>query len=380
MRHFRKVVGKTRSSVLPGVIILLRPLAFAAVFAASLGAAAIASDTPNSSAPNPQREYHQRTNCHLGYDIVIERRNRKWSVSPAMDSWAIEHQAAARDKKPCPQMPADLSYFSVNWLMMTPQGRASAQKFADEQNDPVALSELGLAFVSGKYADVEPRSGVALIQRAARLGDPTATYTLGTLYSSGVIDGTKNHNEGFKLIEQAATAGHVDAIFRPGFYHQEGMGTRKNPEKAFAAFRRAAEAGHVYATVMAFDMLNQGKGTRRDFDLGYRLGRNLAAKGEVYGAVMAASALLQGSNPASHQDEILYWMDRAIAQGDAGIRSQMTGLRQQAVGIFSRRSAPAGYSPAPRKACPIKTVCTVNHYSGLQSCTTGKDYWSDCDG
>jgi hypothetical protein len=73
-------------------------------------------------------------------------------------------------------------------------------------------------------------------------------------------------------------------------------------------------------------------------------------------------------------------MDRAITQGDAGIRTQMTSLRQQAVGLFSRRSAPAGYSPAPRKACPIKTVCTVNHFSGLQSCTTGKDYWSDCDG
>lgn len=369
-----------------GVKIVLKSISLAIALIASAATAvvlsdtAIATDTVNRSAPDPKREYYQRTNCHLGYDIVIERRNRKWSVSPEMDSWALAHEAAARDKKPCPQMPADLTYYSVNWLMMTPQGRASAEKFANEQNDPVALSELALSFISGQYPDVEPLAGVPLLQRAAALGDPTATYTLGTLYSSGVIDGTKNHKEGFKLIEKAAGTGHVDAIYRMGFYYQAGLGTRQNDQKAFAAFQRAAEAGHIYAAVVAYDMINEGKGTRKDFDLAYRLGRNLAGKGEVYGAIMAAGALLQGKNPASHENEILYWMDVAIAQGDENIRTQVTGFRQQAVSIFSRSSAPAGYSPAPRKVCEMKTVCTVNHYSGLQSCTTAKDYWSDCDG
>jgi hypothetical protein len=28
----------------------------------------------------------------------------------------------------------------------------------------------------------------------------------------------------------------------------------------------------------------------------------------------------------------------------------------------------------------MKTVCLVNQYTSAQSCTTNKDYWSDCDG
>lgn len=43
-------------------------------------------------------------------------------------------------------------------------------------------------------------------------------------------------------------------------------------------------------------------------------------------------------------------------------------------------TAQTANSSALRKACTQKTICTVNHFTGLQSCTTGKDYWGDCDG
>ena len=95
---------------------------------------------------------------------------------------------------------------------------------------------------------------------------------------------------------------------------------------------------------------------------------------------MATASLLQGKEPMKHQDEILYWADYAIAHGDKSIRDQMTPMRAQINELFTRRSAPREYQPRAYKACPMKTVCTVNHYSGLQSCTTNKDYWSDCDG
>ena len=126
-------------------------------------------------------------------------------------------------------------------------------------------------------------------------------------------------------------------------------------------------------------MLTKGEGVRKDFDLAYRLSRRVAQDGQVYGAVMAASALLQTRDPMSHQDEILYWMDYAISHGDQSIRDQVVPMRQQVVDVITRPEAPAGYQPRPYKACPMKTVCIVNHYSGLQRCTTNKDYWNDCD-
>ncbi len=357
-----------------------KPVIFAAIALVSgLMGAQVASQGANSSMPDPRKEYHQRTNCHLGYDAVAERRNRKWTVSPAVDAWAKAHEAAATDRKPCPQMPDELKNLSVNRLLMTPQGRASAKLFADQQNDPAAFSELSFSYMAGKFADVAPMDGVPLARKAADLGDPAATYVIGTLYSSGLIDGTKNHKDGWKRIEQAATAGHLDAIFRSGLYMMDGIGTKKDPKKAFAAFQHAAEQGHMYAAIMAWSVMNDGK-VKQDWDLAYRLSRKVADQGEAYGAVMAASSLLQSKNPKAHEDEILYWMDKAIAQGDATIRGQMVPLRQKVVGIFSKPKAPPQYQPRVYKACPMKTVCVTNHYSGLRSCTTNKDYWSDCDG
>ena len=78
---------------------------------------------------------------------------------------------------------------------------------------------------------------------------------------------------------------------------------------------------------------------------------------------------------------VLYWMDRAIRDGDAELRAQIAPLRAQASEIYNRPPPPPrDYSPRPFKACPMKTVCLVNS-SGVQwQCTTNKDYWNDCDG
>ena len=203
---------------------------------------------------------------------------------------------------------------------------------------------------------------------------------MGTVYVSGMLDGKKDHARGIPMVETAANAGHIDAMFRLGLFLDNGVGVKKDSARAFNLFRQASERGHFYATVMAFDMIGAGRGTKKDFALAYRLSRNITDDGEAYGAVMAASSLLQGKDVMKRQDEVLYWMDQALAKGDTKIRAQIAPLRQQAVAMFNRANAPRNYSPPVRKACPMKTVCTVNHYSGLRSCTTSKDYWSDCDG
>ncbi len=115
--------------------------------------------------------------------------------------------------------------------------------------------------------------------------------------------------------------------------------------------------------------------------LAYRLARNLAEQGEVVGAVLAASALLQQKDAKDHEDEVLYWMDVAMRDGDESIRSEVAKFRPQVQAAFQRAKAPPEYTPREWKACPMKTVCLVNRFTGAQqSCTTNKDYWNDCDG
>ena len=201
------------------------------------------------------------------------------------------------------------------------------------------------------------------------------------LHLGGSYGVPSDFDSALPLIARAAEAGHVDAMNMMGLFHYEGYGdTRKDLPAAFAMFQRAAAEGHVYSAYMAAYMANEGEGTREDHALAYRLARNLAAQGEVVGAVLAASALLQQDDVKDNQDEILYWMDAAIEHGDDRIRAEMAKFRPQVEDIFTRMNAPPEYEPREWKACPMKTVCLVNHFTGLQQCTTNKDYWSDCDG
>lgn len=334
----------------------------------------------NGGPPDPRREYHQQVDCHNSYDRLVKRMKSGERLPDTAVRWATAYEAGAKAGTPCPAPLPEMIAGGGNWRISTSEGLDNAGAYAAKQKDAAALSEIGMAWVNQSVPGGTVQEGLDLLQEAARLGDPVALFNVGTLYSAGAIGGTKDHARAFQMISQAAQAGHIDAIYRTGLYHSQGLGTKKDPKAAFAAFKAAAERGHLYATVMAFDMINSGTGTKKDFALAYRLARIVANDGEVYGAVMAASSLLQLKNPMPHEDEILYWLDQGIAKGDQSIRAQLQPLKQQVVAIFTKAKAPPAYQPRVWKACPMKTVCTVNHYSGLQSCTTNKDYWNDCDG
>lgn len=330
--------------------------------------------------PTIDKIHQTRSNCHNAYDKLFSENAKGRKSSGEEASWAAAYEAARAAKQPCPKPPAGLALRADKHVIETEQGMGGAAGYALQQKDPVALFETGLAMWNGKFGQKDVQEGYKLISQAADLGDPEANYTKGVLLARGQVDNKVDYKAGLALVEKAATAGHVDAMFSAGNFHNAGLGTPRNPAKAFGWFRKAAERGHIYGTFLAWDMLNEGKGTKKDWNLAYRLGRNLAEDGQVYGAVMAASALLQSSDPMKHQDETLYWIDYAIRYGNNDVRTQMSALKPKVVAVFNRANAPPAYRPRTFKACPMKTVCTVNHYSGLQSCTTNKDYWNDCDG
>lgn len=350
--------------------------------AAPLLALATASSTTGGggSMPDPAREYHQNVDCHNAYDRLVSDLHAGTAISPASREWAVAHEAAANGGTPCaPPLPEMIARGDA-WRIRTIEGRDTAAAFYHKQKDPAALSELGMAWLNGTVEGGTPQEGLEMINEAAKLGDPVALFTIGTVHAAGALGAKQDYAKAFELLSQSAAAGHIDAIYRVGLHYHEGLGVKKDYKKAFEQFRTAAERGHFYAIIMAFDMINSDRGVKQDFNLAYRLSRTVAEQGEPYGAVMAASSLLQMKDPLKNEDEILYWMDEGINRGDETIRSQLIPLRERVVAAFTKAKAPPQYVPRAFKACPMKTVCTVNHYSGLQSCTTNKDYWNDCDG
>lgn len=349
--------------------------AMALTAAGAMGALAQGKGVP---LPDATRQYFQRQNCHNVYDMLVEQDRSGQRLSDADAGWAKIYEDNAGTKA-CPAPPPALAQRATNRIVTTAQGVSKIADYA-EKDDGAALYEIALAGLTGKISEVTPAQAMNILKRAAAAGDPAANYQLSQQYFSGQLGTPKDYAGGLPPLLKAAESGHVDALFQTGVLYANGMGIKKDLAKAFGYFRQAAERGHVFATYMTAQMANEGVGTRKDFALAYRLGRNLADAGETSGAIFAASALLQMKNVKENQDEILYWMDVAVRDGDDQVKAHIGKLRPQVVSIFNRMNAPPEYRPRERKACPMKTVCTVNHYSGLQQCTTNKDYWSDCDG
>ena len=353
----------------------LRILAVALFALLATTAAALA---PDGSMPNIEKQYYQRQNCHGAYDLLIEELNAGRALSDEERVWGKSYEDAGAGGTPCPKAPDDLLARATDRVVVTDDGLGMLAKF-HKQKDPAAYFEAAYSVLTGKTTIVGPEVGFELLNQANILGDPAANFFSGALYAAGTIGGKVNYPDALRHWQIAADAGHIDAIFQVGNMYAAGLGTKKDMKKAFEYYARAAERGHVFATYQAAVMANSGDGMKADHVLAYRLARNLADQGEVVGAVLAASALLQQKNAKEHEDEVLYWMDVALRDGDDKIKAEVGKFRPRVVAAFKRANAPPEYTPRRRKVCPTKTVCRVDRFTGVQQCTTNVDYWNDCD-
>ncbi|RYY23314.1 MAG: sel1 repeat family protein [Sphingomonadales bacterium] len=350
---------------------------FAITLLAATGTAAALQRS--GSMPDATKQYFKRMNCHGVYDMLVEQHHSGNRLSDADDAWVTIYEGNAGTGKPCPAPPEALAKRAAERTVITAQGLDKVADYATK-DDPVALYEIAFTALTGNTKDLTPQQGLGLLIKSAKLGDATAAFQLSQQYFNGLA-GKQDYAGGIPWLIKAADAGHVDAQSQAGAVYANGIGTKKDLAKAFGYFKRAAEQGHVFSTYLAAQMANEGVGTKKDPALAYRLGRNLADQGEVAGAIFAASALMKMKDYKTHGDEVLYWMDLASRDGDAQIKETIGKLRPQVVSFYERATAPPpAYTPPARKVCPMKTVCLQNHYTGIQQCTTNKDYWSDCDG
>lgn len=348
-----------------------------AALAGISGAAALA---PSGSMPDITRMHRERVNCHNAFDALVAARKAGGAAAtaPAELAFAEAYEKAAAAKQPCPAVPASVIARATNRTVSNPESVGTLTKYIGN-GDPSAHFEAGMTAFEQKLPNVPQADSIAFFKKAAELGDPDAMFMMARLYLGGQF-GTKLDWKGaYPYFEGAAKAGHVDAIFFLGQYAYDGALGKKDPKAAFDYYSQAAARGHVYATYMAAWQANSGDGVRKDHALAYRLARNLVDQGEVAGAVIAASALLQVKNARANENEVLYWMDVAMRDGDDRIKGEIGKFRPQVVAAYQRMNAPPEYRPRVRKVCPMKTVCLVNRFTNVQSCTTNKDYWNDCD-
>ena len=101
----------------------------------------------------------------------------------------------------------------------------------------------------------------------AELGDATAQYYLGYMYSVG--QGVKQNNvEAVKWYRKAAEQGNADAQANLGSAYAAGSGVRQDETKAVKWFKKAAENGSADGQLKLGAMYLLGRGIQKDRTLG----------------------------------------------------------------------------------------------------------------
>jgi hypothetical protein len=116
----------------------------------------------------------------------------------------------------------------------------------EAENDPKALSIMGLLYLAGRGVARDPAIAAEWFRRAAERGDTSAQFNLSVMYGKG--EGLPvDHDESVRWCRAAALSGDNRAMYRMSFLHSTGQGVEKNAELALAWATLAAGRGNLDA-------------------------------------------------------------------------------------------------------------------------------------
>lgn len=153
-------------------------------------------------------------------------------------------------------MPAEPALTAVP---STPPQPASAEA----RREAARLQREGLRVAARRAPARDPDLASALIEGAARLGDPDAQLLLAAGHLFGG-DGPPNPAAAIPWLHRAAQQGQPEAQFRLARLLEAGEGTPRDPGWAAVWFQRAAERGHPEAQFALALLQILGEGTARD--------------------------------------------------------------------------------------------------------------------
>lgn len=153
-------------------------------------------------------------------------------------------------------------------------------KMAAEQNDNVAINNLGSLYYSGIGTPRNALLAAQMFAKAANLGNVEAMVNLAFIYLSGQ-GVAQNPEEAMALFEKASQSNNPTANFMLGYAHYKGYIVEKDYRRAFDLIRKSANAGYDDALYVLSLMYINGWGTPQNYGNAIKALNKAVAQGNV---------------------------------------------------------------------------------------------------
>jgi len=257
-------------------------------------------------------------------DAIVRLLNSRSSGSPrlyAASATAVAEEAARG--KPLqqflvavlsaePDAPLALKIDDETRKSYLAQSKDRIKAMAEGRNNPLAWYLLSLE-----------SNDMALLERAAALGNIQALNALGTIKLTRVIDSASAPTEEdeatlrecFGLFEKAAGMGDANALNSLGVCCQNGYGCDRNESKAFENFKKAAEQRHPEAVNNLGRFYREGIVVEKDLAVAAKCFATSAAMGDIWGQLNYATALMFGEGVDKNERRAVDLLDSIAKKG-----------------------------------------------------------------
>ncbi|MBO4294230.1 MAG: sel1 repeat family protein [Alphaproteobacteria bacterium] len=220
-------------------------------------------------------------------------------------------------------------------------------EIAANQNNVIALNNLGSLYFNGIGVDTDYEKAAALFQKAADLGSDDAAVNLAFIYLSTQ---DKNYFEpAVLLFEQAAKAGNNTAKFMLGYAYYKGFSVPQDFHVAVDLIKEAAKANFDEAEYVFARIYRNGEGITQNYSNAVKYYRKAIAQGNVEAMMELAQIYQEGIIAPKNliQAHTLYNIASVYGQAGAAENRNAIGPKLKLEELLEAQNAAERYHANP---------------------------------
>ncbi|MBQ7632837.1 MAG: sel1 repeat family protein [Alphaproteobacteria bacterium] len=166
---------------------------------------------------------------------------------------------------------------------------------AAQQDDPIALNNLGSLYFSGIGTPRDIRTALTLFQKSAELGNDNAAINLAFIYLTGGKKDPERNKRAIELFESAKNKNNI-AKFMLGYAYFKGFVVSQDYSKAFELIKTAAGGDALIdeAQLVLAEMYVKGLGTVQNYQNAISSYRAAVSQNNIEAIMMLAQIYVDG--------------------------------------------------------------------------------------